>query len=159
MESLNFLMEVPKMLVSELEKILNILPNPKYIEVRLSGNYSNYSHLIKDLEGILPNIEISPVELRLEIKNINKDQILKLYKRNLEREKNFYKNIEKKILQEEKRIEMGSINLNEINWYEKNYKIKLSPYNLEINYQVEEPEIISNLKRALKEFNTKIELD
>ena len=162
---LDLIMEIPPMPLSELEKILKILPNPNHIKIVLYGDHLNYLNLKGLLDKYLP-ATYSAEEFILDVRNVKKKDILKLYGTNLKGRmelKQDPKKIKNQIeelgkVREVKGIQFEHIILKELVWYEKEYGVKVTPYEIEISYRSKEPRIISRLRNELKDFRTQFKL-
>lgn len=146
-----------------LEKILNLLPEPNHVVYQIPG--LDYDSLEKEVEGMFSNAQASTQQTYFKLKGVTKEEILDNYAREVEfAEKNkVYDNPDKKWLQE---IEWEFETLKEqakkgFEAYDgtKRYGIRLTPHKIEMWYHGKEPEEIANILKLASDSKSFIAME
>lgn len=124
---------LPKMELSQLEAILEQLPEPDSVKVRVYGRIPNdFSYSLR--EGVLES----------SLKEPSKDSILQIYKDSLERER--------------PPKEEHWMDFEKANWNYDNGSVKLTPYEVKVQYTGKEPIHITRLRKKAENLGFKLEI-
>lgn len=142
--SINYLAIVPEIKPEKLKEILDILPEPKSIEIQLNENF-DYSFL-KDQLGFIGDLEFQiSAPAGIKLRNPTKEKILDIYTNNIYTKESY---------------DGKKVNLKEINWFfaEPYLDITLTPFKININYKGKQPDLVSKLLDYLSESDENINI-
>ena len=152
MAEINFLEEVPKISLLNLEKILKHLPEPTNIEVALFGNfdYSDISHQAQKTAGVKLK---DAGGLVFQVKNPSKEKILSIYKKSHEKR-------DEVIKADERRLDLYKVwwHIQHADGYTHYTHIELTTWGVEVKYRAPEPDYILKMRQELAETNVRLSI-
>lgn len=147
---------IPRITPEDLEKILKHLPEPSYAEFDLFGNF-DYSNIFVQAEKVMPGLKLeSRGRLSCRLKDHSKEKILDIYKKSYKSEK------------EETEVDINprNISLHKIGWYLGDYmiddnkvQIELTPWEVNIKYNGQEPKYISQMRKELSKTRVRLKIE
>ena len=135
--------EIPEMSVSDLEKVLSYLPEPRHVEVYLTGciDYSGFSKLA----GIELTMGSELPKFRLA--SPSKESVIKIY------------NEQERRLKEAVDSSDGMVvSFAKAEWYKDRVQIEVTPWNVKVEYHGKEPEYITRMREAVSETTVRLEI-
>ena len=141
----------PRITPKDLEKILKYLPEPTYVEISLFGGF-DYSSIFTQAEELIPCIKLKESGRQaFRLKNPSTENILDIYRRSYESEKE---------LENEPKRSQKRVDLDKACWYLDNHgQIELTPWEINIKYNGQEPKYISQMRRELSGINVRIGIE
>ncbi|HLC55732.1 MAG TPA: hypothetical protein VJJ23_00670 [Candidatus Nanoarchaeia archaeon] len=138
---------VPEMDPSNLEKILEVLPEPQSMEVYLFGEF-DYTSVARQAEHIVPGLKIYGQGILFEVEKPSKETVLELYK------------ISQKAKDGTKDMRQRRIDLAKLEWYlDKHVHIELTPTHLDVTYSGKEPGYVTFLRNVLVHTGIRLKIE
>ncbi len=135
---------VPQLPEKVFRKIVEILPTPSSVEVELFGNF-DYTPIYKQVRQLLPEAELDWQGGHVyHLKNPQKEIILKLYQAPVPSQKEPTSQSGRLSGAVEK-----SVSIKKIEWWLEDANIRLTPWELEIEYTGKEPGYVAELREAI----------
>ena len=144
---------VPEMSPEDLEKVLKHLPEPKYVQVLLFGNF-DYSSISNQAQEVVPGAKlVTGGGLIFRLEDASKKKILDIYRKSTE------------LKAVKPSMQAGCprrIDLHNVEWYlDNNVNINLTPWQINVKYPLQglEPDYISAMRKELYSTNVDLKIE